>query len=105
LSKRYGLYDTKDNLWLGGDDGPKSFGEGDVLPNGKVLDDNGAYVFARICSEVVGHTVGWSDDPDSIHRVEVRELPEGGPWSKHDEIKKVMTEAEVLKRKERGSLL
>jgi hypothetical protein len=91
LSKRYGLYDTKDNLWLGGDDGPKSFGEGDV--------------FARICSEVVGHTVGWSDDPDSIHRVEVRELPEGGPWSKHDEIKKVMTEAEVLKRKERGSLL
>lgn len=97
MAKRYAVYDTKDNLWIGDDKGPKSWGEGDVLDNGIVLTDEQAFLTARIAAELSDIRMDWP-----CNRCKARELPESGPWTIRDEVEPKMTTLRALQLKERG---
>jgi hypothetical protein len=105
---RYGLYDTVDLLWLGSDQGPKTFGAGDVLPSGptrsgwtvvqRIRDDADALFFARAAAEAACHCVGWPPT-----RVRAREYTLE-TWRIVDEVEKTRTELDWVIRKERGTI-
>lgn len=96
----WGLYDTKDNVWLGDRKGPKLFAAGEALPNGSVLNDETARIFARAAAEAAAYSVGWEPT-----RVVVREF-DLKSWRKRDSVKKIKgrTTLDWLKRKERGAI-
>ena len=97
---RYGLYDTVDNLWLGDDNGPKTFAEGDILPwdPERALTAEEALFFARCAAEAACHVVEWPPT-----RVRAREI-DITTWKIKDEVVKTRTELDWVIRKERGSI-
>lgn len=94
--KRFGIYDTQDNLWMGDDKGPKLFCEGEQLENGHVVNAEEAELFARAAAVLVD--------------VQLRQQPgrtmampyEDGPLRLRDEKVPAMSTLEALERYERG---
>jgi hypothetical protein len=94
---RFGVFDTKDNLWLGDDHGPKTFGIGDALPNGrKVATDDEAFTLARCSAELADIQMGWGN------RTKAMAVPEGDDWHIRDEVKPKVSALRALRMKERG---
>jgi hypothetical protein len=91
---RYGLFDTKDGLWLGDDHGPRAFDEDDVV-NGQRVGES-ARIIARMAMEMTTYQLDWD-----YGRIEVRELPVE-PWRFRDELPLRDTAEGWLRKKERG---
>ena len=84
LIGRFGVYDTKDDCWLGDEKGPREF----VY-----------FLLARIAAEV------WSDQLGvnrMTRRFEARELPSNDDWSLKDTIDVKRSALESLTRIEEG---
>lgn len=95
----WGIYDTKDNCWLGDDDdnGPKLFRSTDVV-NGKVLGDD-AETLARVAGQINDVRQGWGPG-----RSRARVFTEAKLHLK-DELPHRMSAKEALKRIERGAVI
>jgi hypothetical protein len=75
---QYGLYDTEDDVWMGDDNGPKTFTD---------------FMHARVASEVV--------DVRRPGRTKAREY-DPAPKRLRDEVPTKMTTEEALRRMENG---
>lgn len=100
---RYGIYDTKDNLWMGDDHGPKLFSEGDVMPGtgprgGQPMTADEARFFARASAQMTGVQLGWHP-----LRLEARAYHLTAPRVR-DAVDTKMTPLEALRRVEDGAL-
>lgn len=96
VAMRWGIYDTKDHLWLGDDAGPKVFDSEALAPNGEPF-GRFAFFLARAAAEAASFCIR----EDNIHRFEPRELP-AGPWRIKDQIEKTRGTLEWLRKKEGG---
>lgn len=101
MAKRYGLYDTQDGLWLGGDlQCPKTFSAGDPMPGGgQIPSDADAFMLARVAAEMAVVQLGWY-----AHRVVPMELPDD-TFTIRDEVKTKMSPLRALTKMERGTYL
>jgi hypothetical protein len=99
MAECWGIYDTKDNLWIGAGEENKVrlFTGGDVLPNGRISTDGDAYLLARLAAELVDIRMGWEPG-----RCRAREFKEDGPMRVRDEQAYVRTMDVALKGKESG---
>lgn len=91
---RYGIYDKQDNLWLGENeakDGPAVFDEGEF--------GQWARQIATVAAQVVRIRAGWEHG-----RVVVKEFDEGA-LRKRDEVPLRSTNAKVLEKLERGTIV
>ena len=95
--KRYGVFDTKDRVWLGSDAGPRLFSEGEVV-NGHVIDADEAYLLARAAAQIAD--VQLRQAPGRTRAEEYT----GDATVLKDEVAPAMTAAEALRRIERGAL-
>ena len=80
----YGIYDTKDNCWLGDASGPKTFED---------------FTLARVAAQIVEDRITGTD---LGCRFRAQELPSSGPWHKRDEVLTQRTSLESLIRLENG---
>lgn len=90
---RFGIYDTKDNCWIGDDKGPKLFDPADF--DG---DEAKAKILARVAAQVID--VRLKQAPG---RLQAREYDEK-PKVFKDEIATHMTSLDALKKIEDGAL-
>lgn len=98
---KWGLLDTKDDLWIGNDDGaliyddddPQFAKMGSIECRGRAY--TGAEIMARIAAEMVDIQAGWGPG-----RTRHREFT--GVTRVVDEVKLRMSTLEALKRKESG---
>ena len=81
--KKWGLYDTQDKLWMGGEGGPSQ------------LDD---FMLARAAAQVVYMALGWEPT-----RVVPRELPVT-TFTQRDTVDAEMTAEEAIRKLEEGEL-
>lgn len=79
---KYGLFDTRDNLWLGDDTGPMLYDE---------------FNLAKISAEIQAVRLGW----DTL-RIEAREFPTDQPMNLRDEVRAKKSSVEALKLIEEG---
>lgn len=95
---KYGLYDTKDHLWIGDNIGPKTF-DSESLVDGEPLGELKAKVLARVAAEIADIRLGWRRG-----RIQVRELDCPSP-KEHDELPLSDTTLNVLRKLERGTIV
>lgn len=79
---RWGVWDTKDECWVGGEDGPKLFDYPDI---------------ARVAAQILGVQMGWPPK-----RAQSRMYD--GHGAKKDELPMPMTTAAALRKVEDGAL-
>ena len=89
----WGIWDTKDNLWLGDDDGPNLY-QNETIKGLSITGEKLAIIAAQIASEML------SDDP---LRVQPKIYNEEAV-RKEDEIIARMNGAEAIKRLEEGEI-
>jgi hypothetical protein len=89
----WGIYDDEDELWYGGDEGPKLFD--DLLLARCAL----TVLHAQLPKALTMRS-RWKEGP----RLQVKEWP-GGPARVRDEVKTRMSPEEALKRIERGTIV
>ena len=82
---RYGIYDKKDNVWLGDENGPKVYEY---------------FLIARVAAQVLEDQIFGNLGMGC--RYEAREIPDANDWRKRDEVKTQRTTLEALIRCEGG---
>ena len=91
--RQWGLYDTKDNSWIGDEKGPRLFP--DQMINGKIADGE---ILARIAAQMVDMQLG------RVAVTRAREYTENAVFKK-DTLKTTCNTEDALRRIEEGRLV